>query len=226
NYHSEDVLKLFIGNKLDAITNNQQIKTTLKKHLTKNENLVFTSAKTGENIKKCFKLLIYTYLRKAEIMYPDIVQNDTSIGFLNLINKDEKQLKTVLTNLNNLDSALKEQKLKPKLKEESIEEKEIKDIKYYDFLKQELEKNATQKSDVLEHFLINLSELDKTIKNLRKSHSRSVKDLIDNLKELLIATKKDFEKSSELISKLKREEFELVQIISKTKEYQLGQKME
>ena len=220
NYHSEDVLKLFIGNKLDALTNVKQIKTNLNNFLAKNDNIVFVSAKTGENINECFELLIYTFLRKAEIMYPDIVQNNTATRFLNLINKNENQLKTGLINLNNLDSILKKQKIKPKVKEESVEEKEIKELKYYDFLKQELENNVTQKSDIMDLFLINLSELDKTIEHLKKPHSKSVKDLIDNLKELLIITKKDFEQNVDLIAKLNREEFELVKIISKTIEEQ------
>ena len=205
---------------MDALTNVKQIKTNLNNFLAKNDNVVFVSAKTGENINECFELLIYTFLRKAEILYPDIIQNNTATRFLNLINKNENQLKIGLINLKNLDSILKKQKIKPKIKEESVEEKEIKELKYYDFLKQELENNTTQKSDIMDLFLINLSELDKTIEHLKKTHSKSVKDLIDNLKELLIITKKDFEQNVDLIAKLNREEFELVKIISKTKEEQ------
>ncbi len=220
NNQSEDVLRLFIGNKLDAITNDKQIKTNLINFLAKNDNLVLVSAKTGENITNCFELLMYTFLRKAEMLYPDIVQNDTAAAFLNLINKNESQLKNGLLNLKNLDSELKKQKIKPQSKEESIEEKEVKELKYYDFLKQELEKNSTQKINIMDQFLINLSELDKTIEHLKKIHSKSSKNLIDNLKELLTTTKQDFEQNVDLIANLNREEFELVKIISKTKEEQ------
>jgi hypothetical protein len=72
----------------------------------------------------------------------------------------------------------------------------------------------------MDQFLINISELDKTIKLIQKTHAKSVTDTIDNLKTLFITTKKDFESSVELISKLNREEFELVNIISKVKEEQ------
>ncbi|UCC21116.1 MAG: GTP-binding protein, partial [Promethearchaeota archaeon] len=221
NYHSEEALILFIGNKLDLLTNEQEIKSNLENFLAKNDNVMFVSAKTKFNIHECFELLIYIFLRKAEILYPDIVQENSAKLFLDLIKKKENHLKNRLVNLDNLDTALKKQKLKPKVKEENVEEKEIMDLKYYDFLMQELETNATQKNDVIDQFLINLTELENAINYLKKTHSKSVEDLIDNLKELLITTQKDFEKSIDLISKFNREEFELVQIISKTKKEQL-----
>ena len=52
---------------------------------------------------------------------------------------------------------------------------------------------------------------------------KSVQNTVENLKELLIAAKKDFEKNDEFIRKLNAEEFELVKIISKTKEEQSKQ---
>jgi hypothetical protein len=87
-------------------------------------------------------------------------------------------------------------------------------------LRNELEKNETQKNEVMDQFLINITELDKTIKHIQKTHAKSVIDTVDNLKSLFITTKKDFESSIDLISKLNREEFELVKIISKVKEEQ------
>lgn len=227
NYYSEDVLRLFIGNKLDLLTDNEELKSLLNKFLTKNDNAIFISAKTCENVNECFELLIYTFLRKAEILYPDIIQPNTSTGFLDLIHKKEELLKTRLINLVNLDSMLKKQRIKPKDKEKPIkEEEETKELKYFNFLKQELEKNATQKCNIMDQFLINLSELDKTIAHLTKTHSKSVNDLVNGLKELFITAMQDFEQNVDLIAKLNREEFELVKIISKTKEEQLIQNIE
>lgn len=218
---SEDVLKLFIGNKMDILTNDRQVKSNLNNYLSKNDNVVFVSAKTGENISDCLELLIYTFLKKAEVFFPDIVKENTAVGFLNLINKKESQLKSRLINLNNLDSVLKKQEPKPKIKEEDVEDKEIKEIKYLDFLKQELEKNSNQKINIMDKFLINLSELNKTIDHVKKIHSKSPESLIISLKELLITAKKDFEQNFDSIEKLNREEFELVKIISKSKEEQV-----
>ncbi|MFX0143555.1 MAG: Rab family GTPase [Candidatus Hodarchaeota archaeon] len=226
NNYSEDVLKLFIGNKLDLLTDNQELKSLLNNFLAKNDNVIFISAKTGENVNECFELLIYTFLRKAEILYPDIIQPNTSNSFLDLIHKKEELLKTRLINLANLNSALKKQIIKPKVKEKPIEDKETKELKYLDFLKKELEKNATHKCNIMDQFLINLSELDKTITHLTKTHRKSVKDLINGLKELFVTAKQDFEQNIDLIAKLNREEFELVKIISKTKEEQLIQNLQ
>ena len=53
-----------------------------------------------------------------------------------------------------------------------LAEKGVEELKYYDFLKQELEKNGAQKNDVMDQFLINISELNKTIKHLQKSYAK------------------------------------------------------
>ena len=218
NRYSEEVLILYIGNKLDELSNDNQVKASLKENMTKRDNLFLISAKTGEGVKECFELLIYTFLRKAEIMDPDIVPTNTAKGFLNLIGMDEKKLKARLVNLTNLETVFQKIKPKTKVKKEIAAEKEDKDLKYFKFLKEQLQKNEIQKNDVFDQFLINISELEKTIKHLKKSQSKSVKELVDNLKELLITTKIDFEKNVDLIRKLNLEEFELVKIISKTKE--------
>ena len=220
NRYSEEVVTLFDGNKIDLLSSNKKIITALKELLTKRDHVYLASAKTGEGINQCFELLIYTFLRKSELMDPDLVPNNTSTAFLKLIGKNEEELKDQLWNLSNIDSALEKVKIKPEVKKERAVEKEIKELKYYDFLRQELEKNETQKNEVMDQFLINISELDKTIKHIQKSHAKSVIELIDNLKNLFLTTKKDFESGIELISKLNIEEFELVKIISKVKEEQ------
>ena len=132
--------------------------------------------------------------------------------------KDYQKLKEQLWNLSNIDLVLEEVKIKPKVKKKTKSEKEIKELKYYDFLIQELEKNEIQKNEVMDQFLFNITELEKTINIIQKSHSKSVVNLVESLKDLFITTKRDFESSIELISKLNIEEFELVNIILKVKE--------
>ncbi len=220
NRYSEEAVSLFVGNKLDLLTSNKKFITALKELMTKRDRIYLASAKTGEGIYQCFELLIYTFLRKSELMDPDLVPSNISTAFLKLIGKNEEELKDQLWNLSNIDSILEKVKIKPKVRKESAVEKEIVELKYYDFLRQELEKNEAQKNEVMDQFLINISELNKTIKHIQKSHAKSVIELIDNLKNLFLTTKKDFESGIELISKLNIEEFELVKIISKVKEEQ------
>ncbi|MFX1390845.1 MAG: Rab family GTPase [Promethearchaeota archaeon] len=217
NSYSEDVLTLIVGNKLDLLNKSSQLKTALKEFLTEKDNLILISAKTGENVTECFELLIYTYLRKAEILYPDLIKSTTIKEFERLINKNEKQLKRKLVNIMNIDSSLQDIKPKSIQKKEELAKEEDKDLKYYKFLKDELEKNESQKNDVFDLFLINVSEINKTIKHLYKTYSKTPEELIRNIKEFLITSQKEFEDSVEVIKKLNREEFELVRIISKTK---------
>jgi small GTP-binding protein len=217
--YSEDFISIIVGNKLDLIKDLNKIKNALNLFLSEKENFLLTSAKTGENIDKCFELMIHTFLKKAEIINPEGIFSHISHEFLELIGKKEEELKKQLANTANIDSIFeKKKRLKTIVTEENSEEKEIKELKYYDFLKQELEKNSTQKRDIIDQFLINLSELDKMIKHLQKSRFKSAEDLVPNLKNLLIKIRKEFEKNIQFMVKLNREEFELVKIISKTKE--------
>jgi len=223
NRYSEDVISILVGNKLDLLSSNKKLITTLKTLMTKRDHVYLTSAKTDKAINQCFELLVYTFLRKSELIDPDLVPINTSKAFLKLIGKNEEELKEQLWNLSNIDLVLEEVKIKPKVKKKTKSEKEIKELKYYDFLIQELEKNETQKNDVMDQFLINIKELEKKINILQKSRSKSVEYLVDSLKYLFITTMKDFESSIELISKLNIEEFELVNIISKVKEEKSAQ---
>jgi small GTP-binding protein len=216
--YSEDFNSIIVGNKLDLIEDLNKIKNAISLFLSEKENFLLTSAKTGENIDKCFELMIHTFLKKAELMNPEGIFSHISHEFLELIGKKEEQLKKQLINTANIDSIFEKKMLKTIVTEENSKEKEIKELKYYDFLKQELEKNSTQKRDIIDQFLINLSELDKMIKHLQKSRFKSAEDLVPNLKKFLIKTSKEFEKNIEFMVKLNREEFELVEIISKTKE--------
>ncbi|MFX0140957.1 MAG: Rab family GTPase [Candidatus Hodarchaeota archaeon] len=218
NRYSEEILSILVGNKLDLLSVNEEVKKTIKSFLTKNDNLIFISAKTCENITECIELLIYTFLRKAEILYPNVALNNISQLFLKLINKTEKQLKNQLINLANIDNVFQKVKPKPKVKKEADLEKKDKDLVYYEFLMQELNKNDIQKNEVKDRFLINLTKLDKTINHIKKSQSTSVEESFIDLKDFLMTAKKEFEKNLEVISKLNRKEFELVKIITKFRE--------
>ncbi|MFX0105856.1 MAG: Rab family GTPase [Candidatus Hodarchaeota archaeon] len=226
NRYSEDILSILVGNKLDLFSASEEVKKTIKGFLTKNDYVIFTSAKTGHNITECFDLLIYTLLQKAEILYPNVVFSNISRLFLKLIGKNEEKLKNSLINLANIDKFFQKVKPKLKIKKKSYVEKKDKDLVYYEFLKQELQKNEIQKNEIMDGFLINLSELYKKIKFIKKSKSKSVEESFIDLKEFLIISKKEFEKDLDSISKLNREEFELINIITKFREEHLQQIIE
>ncbi|MFX1363330.1 MAG: Rab family GTPase [Promethearchaeota archaeon] len=224
NKYSEDFLSLYVGNKLDLLDKPESTKIAIQEILAKNDHIMLTSAKTGENVAECFELLISSYLKREEILNPDLIISNPTKEFYSVIGKNEEKLKSKLLDLTKIDSIFESIKLKPKKveKESAIEKLDKKDEeqKYNDFLRQELDKNEEQRLELLDRFLINLSELDETINHLKKSQTESILELIDDLKRILINSIKDFEKNANLMIKLNREEFELVKVISKLNEEQ------
>lgn len=224
NQNSEDFLLLYVGNKIDLLEKDNSLKMAIQEFFAQNDHLMLTSAKTGENVADCFELLLSTYLRKEEILNPDLILDNPSSVFHNLIGKDEEKLKNKLIKITEIESVLEKIKPIPKtVKEEKVieeEAKEDKEVKYYEFLRKELDQNELQRLEVLDRFLISLSELDDTIKHIKKSKTTSVIGLIDDLKKILINAKKEFKKNANLMIKLNSEEFELIKVISKFDEEQ------
>ncbi|MFX0082252.1 MAG: Rab family GTPase [Candidatus Hodarchaeota archaeon] len=212
---TEECISIFVGNKLDIFELGKKLKNTLQNFFNDRDHFILLSAKTGENIEECFELLIFTYLQRAELLTPDLVQENSANEFLKSIGKDEKSLKSKILNLNSINSALNKHKSIPKATAEDSTEDKSSELKYQEFIQQELSKVGDQKENVLDQFLINLSELEKALTHIKKSHIKSVDEVVDNLQSLLITSKIDFEKNLELIQKLNREENELMIISSK-----------
>ncbi len=220
-YYSEECISLFIGNKLDACSVDIELSNIIKSFLTEKDHMILISSKTGKNIQDCFELLIYTFLKKAEILNPDTVPENTSNDFINFLGKTEHSLKDQLVNINSIDSELKKIKSKPKFKTESPIEIEDTELKYYEFIQQELKKVELEKINSLDEFLINLSELEKAITHLKKSHIKSVEEAINGMKNLLLTSQKESESNLDVLQKLNREENELLIIGNKLRQEKL-----
>ena len=102
-----------------------------------------------------------------------------------------------------------------KTKSQEIEEKS--ELNYQDFIKQELQKVEYQKNEVLDKFLITITELEKSLTHIKKSHIKSVDDVIRNLKDLFLISAKESQEYYELVQRLNREENELIIIVNKKK---------
>ncbi|MFX1572044.1 MAG: Rab family GTPase [Promethearchaeota archaeon] len=217
-YYSEKCISLFIGNKLDECSANKGLINIIKSFLTEKDNTILTSAKTSKNVKDCFELLIYTFLKRAEILNPDIISENTANDFLKFIGKTENSLKNQLIDINSIESELKKIKSKQKVKYKSVTEPEDTELKYYEFIQQELNKVGQQKSDCFDVFLINLSELRKAITHLKKYHIKSVEETISGMKNLLLTSQKESASNFNLLQKLIREENELSIISDKLRQ--------
>ncbi|MFX1489208.1 MAG: Rab family GTPase [Promethearchaeota archaeon] len=213
---SEDCIYLIVGNKLDLLVADNDFKDILKEFLNEKDNFILVSAKNHENINECFELLVYTYLKKAELLTPNIIQDNTIDSFLKVANKDEILLKEKLMNLQSIDSLFEKKKLKVDLKK-SAEKETDKDIKYYEFIQQELSKVNHKKIKIFNQFLINLSEFEKVLNQIKRTRFKSVNEVIKNLMKHLSTSRTKIESNLDIIQKLCREENELMIIKSKNR---------
>jgi len=214
---TDECISLFVGNKLDIFDGNAGIENLLQNFFSERDHFILMSAKTSMNVRECFELLIYTYLQRAELLTPDLIKENSARDFLKLINKDEKSLKSKLINLKSIDSILKSMKIETKHKPKDSTDDEISELKYNEFVQQEIDKVRHQKDNILDQFLINLSELEKTLAHIKKSNFKSTGEVIDTLTNLLNSSKSDSEQNNELLQKLNREENELMIINSQLK---------
>lgn len=214
---TEECISILAGNKLDLFEESTTIKNTVQKFLNVRDNFILMSAKNSINVKDCFEFLVYTYLKRAEILTPDLIQEGTAEEFLKMIAKDEKFLQAKVININTIDSTL--EKMSPSSDTQTIESKQddTSELKYHEFIRQEIHKVRNQKDDLLHQFLINLSEFEKALTYIKRTYIKSTEEMVDALRNLLITSKNDFEQNIELIQKLNLEEQELMIINSKLK---------
>ena len=215
SYYSDESIRIIVGNKLDLLSADNRFRETISNFLNPRDNFIFLSAKTGENVKDCFELLIYSFLKKAQILTPDIVAESTSEEFIQVLGKNEKTLKKNLLKIGTINSFLKNFEGKSPINTKSQEEEEKTELKYNDFIKQELQKVEYKKNELLDKFLINIAELEKSLTHIRKSNIKSVGDAIKNLKDLFLSSEKESQEYYELVQKLNREENELIIIMNK-----------
>lgn len=214
NRYSEEPLILIVGNKLDKLLLNKDFKEAVQNYLGEKKNFLITSATSELNVDNCFELLIYTFLKKSEILLPDLVPENSSVEFIDLIGKTEEELRGQLVNLSSIDLKLRD--LKPKIKLEEIpSQEEDKERKYHEFIQQELQKISLQKTTLSDNFIESISETEKELNQLKKYNIKSTIDLVDKLRKSLEISKKNTELQLETLNKLTREENELLIISSK-----------
>jgi len=221
NRYSEEPLTLIVGNKLDKLLLNNDFKKAVQNYLGEKKSFSITSATSELNVNNCFELLMYTFLKKSEILLPDLVPENSSSEFIEIIGKTEEELKAQLVNLATID--LKHRDLKPKIKIIDVpSQEEDRQEKYYEFIQQELQKISNQKGNLIDKFLENIIELERKLNQLKKKNIKSSTELVDKLKISLESSKKNCEQDLEALIKLNREENELLIISSKVREDKLA----
>jgi small GTP-binding protein len=220
NQYSEEPLTLMVGNKLDKLLLNNDFKKAIQNYLGEKKSFSISSATSELNVNICFELLIYTFLKKSEILLPDLVPENSSSEFIELIGKTEEELREQLVNLTSI--GLKHQDLKPKIKKADVpSQEEDKEKKYHEFILQELQKISLQKNIFSEKFLEIITKTEEELNQFKKINIKSNPELVDKLIKSIELSKGNCEKNLEALIRLKREENELLIINSKNKEDKL-----
>ncbi|MFX1393431.1 MAG: Rab family GTPase [Promethearchaeota archaeon] len=93
--NSEEYLSIIAGNKLDLVSMSNELKKNIEDNLSKEDQLLLISAKTGENVNESFEFLVYNILMEKG---DDKMAKD----FINLTGKKETELSNLVLNLDSM----------------------------------------------------------------------------------------------------------------------------
>jgi len=119
---SPNCIVIYLGNKSDLIkpeSFGSLMNNLTQINLDKNP-LIFTSAKTQDNIIEAFELMIYNYLKKLESEGFSTQFNNLIPSFLKLIDKKEEDLSRILINLDSMDYSTLQNKITPKIRKKVV----------------------------------------------------------------------------------------------------------
>jgi small GTP-binding protein len=160
--YSKNCVTTILGNKLDLIKDRHIIKDIIEEHFTGDDKLLLVSAKTGENIKGSFELLVYNCLKITQLKIRNGDLKEIEEKYLKLIGKSEKELNKLYINLSNINAFLKKKKKKVKLtkNDKNNADRSETEIDNYRFLHEELKKIAIQRNQIKKNFIKDLAEIE------------------------------------------------------------------
>ena len=171
---SPDCLVIYLGNKSDLVkpeSFGRLMNNLNQNHLNEN-SLIFTSAKTQDNVVEAFELMVYKFLKKIEsggftTQFKNIIPS-----FLKLINKKEEDLTTVLVNLDSIDSSTIHKKITPKIRKKVI----------YDSLEDTNEINDLETPVISVNNKLQLEKIKTDVVKAFNENFKFIKDLILDIK--------------------------------------------
>lgn len=205
---SEDCLTYLIGNKLDLISTEDDLKEISGRFSIKEIPLILISAKTQHKVQDLFELSVFNFLQDWDNQIEDTVSG-LSEEFLGFIKKSENDLNDLFTNLTNIDlHALKKKSTTIITKKVSISSEselsekpeELKDIQY------QIPKFDEIKENIINAYSNNLTAIKDIIINLKNTPIALLNEIIDKTSKDLNYFKEDFELKLQSILKLEKEE--------------------
>ena len=205
---------IFLGNKSDLVKpeNFDTLMNILNQYHLPEYNLIFTSAKTQDNVNEAFELMVYSYLKQFEakksVKFKYIVSD-----FLKYINKTEKDVKEIIIYLNKIDSSTLQNKIIPAIRRKVIkdtfsEQKAVEEIvKMPNNIEHLLQANEIREN-VIKLYHNNLKFVDQLIQDLKSTPIDLLIDKIDTISSELTNLNADFKLKLGSIISLKNDKME------------------
>ncbi len=167
-------IRFLIGNKSDLVKpeNSEILLNSIRQYGINDMPIIFVSAKTQDNLSEAFELIVYEFLKKIEKKSKSRQIQGISEEFLLILRKNEKDLYSLLINIEDIDSNSLQQKITPQ-----IVKKVIKQVEQREKIKIEEEANIT----FPEEFFI-YDKIKTNVIKLFNNNLNSVQDLILSLK--------------------------------------------
>ncbi|MHA1488894.1 MAG: Rab family GTPase [Promethearchaeota archaeon] len=206
--HSEKCITFIVGNKLDLIENDEDLKKIVNQIPFKNIPVILISAKTKKNIFELFELLVYSYFKELHRKFPNEKFTELSQEFLEVIGKTEKELKSIFLNLENVDSLTLPSKTMPQIIKKVVDVFETEEYveKEQELIHYRLKKLEMFKDQITNSFNNNLTIIEDTILNLKRTPIGILNESIDNAVEQIKYLKDDFELKLESLLRIEGSE--------------------
>lgn len=201
NRSSPDSIRVLIGTKSDLIKPEdlEILLNTIRQYGIKDLPIMFTSAKTQDNLTEAFELIIYEFLKELESDNKNPYIQGLSNDFLRVLGKNEKDLYNLFINLEEIDSNNLQQKITPQIVKKVIKPrskkpkvakiKEEPSVSY----PEDLFVVDNIKSNVIKLFYNNLNIVQELISSLKSTPIKNLVNRIDFVNDELNGFKDDFE---------------------------------
>ncbi len=176
--NSKFFFHIFIGSKTDLIENKSKLFETLKTFLSEEDLMFFFTYKNGEKSINYYYFSVFEFLKKNELIAPEIFHSNIHNEFLEEIGKSESEIKEDLITFNTLDSFIKKIKKKSKSKKQQVYREPQVHYKLNMF--------HDKKKLIFKSYSQNLSKLKRSLNLILKSKNYNGKDTISRLTKSLI----------------------------------------
>jgi small GTP-binding protein len=198
---------IFLGNKSDLVKpeNFGTLMNILNQYHLIEYNLIFTSARTQDNINEAFELMVYSYLQQFK-QGKSIKFKNIANDFLKFLGKNEKDAKEINVNLDKIDLSTLQDKITPAIRKKIIkdtlsEHKDIEEtVKMHNNIEQLLQTDEIREN-VIKLYHNNISFVNQLIQDLKSTPIDLLIEKIDTIASELMNLNADFKlKLDSLIS--------------------------